>query len=58
MLPFASSLLIFRTIVRRKEVAMFTLLILAAWYGGYRAVRAALDSLQALPRCNEDMIFY
>jgi hypothetical protein len=37
---------------------MFTLLILAAVYGGYRAVRAVLDSLRALPRCNEDMIFY
>lgn len=37
---------------------MFTLLILAAVYGGYRAVRAALESLRALPRSNEDMIFY
>ena len=37
---------------------MLTLFILAAVYGAYRAVRAAFDSLQALPRCNEDMIFY
>ena len=37
---------------------MLTLLILAAVYGGYRAVRAALESLRALPRSNEDMIFY
>ena len=37
---------------------MFTLLILAALYGGYRAVRAALESLRALPQRNEDMIFY
>jgi hypothetical protein len=37
---------------------MFTLLVIAALYGGYRAVRAALDSLRMLPRCNEDMIFY
>ena len=37
---------------------MFTLLILAALYGGYRAVRAALESLRAVPQRNEDMIFY
>ena len=37
---------------------MFTLLVLAAFYGGYRAVRAAVDALRALPQCNEDMIFY
>src|SRR6185369_8638600 len=42
----------------KKGNAMFTLLILAAVYGGYRAVRVAFDSLRALPRCNEDMIFY
>jgi hypothetical protein len=49
---------VFSTTVRRKEIAMFTLLILAAVYGGYRAIRAAVDSLRALPRSNEDMIFY
>jgi hypothetical protein len=37
---------------------MFSLLVLAALYGGYRATCAALESLRALPRCNEDMIFY
>ena len=37
---------------------MFAVLILAALYGGYRAVRAALESLRALPQRNEDMIFY
>ena len=37
---------------------MFVLATLALAYGGYRAVRAALDSLRALPRSNEDMIFY
>jgi len=37
---------------------MFTLLLIAAVYGGWRAVRAALESLHALPRSNEDMIFY
>ena len=49
---------IFRTDVRRKEPAMFTLLILAAAYGGWRVVRAALESLRALPRSNDDMIFF
>jgi hypothetical protein len=37
---------------------MIALLVLAAAYGGYRAVRAALESLRALPQRNEDMIFY
>lgn len=37
---------------------MIALLVLAAVYGGYRAVRAALESLRALPQRNEDMIFY
>jgi hypothetical protein len=37
---------------------MFTLLILATLYGGYRVTRAVLESLRALPRSNEDMIFY
>ena len=36
---------------------MFTLLLIAAAYGGWRVVRAALESLRGLPR-NEDMIFY
>ena len=37
---------------------MITLLVLAALYGGYRSVRAALESLRGLPQSNEDMIFY
>jgi hypothetical protein len=37
---------------------MFTLLLIAAVYGGWHAVRAALESLRGLPRNNEDMIFY
>lgn len=37
---------------------MLTVLALAALYGGYRLVRAALASLRALPQSNEDMIFY
>jgi hypothetical protein len=37
---------------------MFTILILAALYGGYRVIRAALESLRALPQRNEDMVFY
>jgi hypothetical protein len=41
-----------------RKSAMFTLLILAAAYGGWRLVRAALESLRALPRSNDDMIFF
>jgi len=52
------SLSIFRTNVRRKESTMFTILLIAAAYGGWRVVRAALESLRGLPRSNEDMIFY
>ena len=37
---------------------MFTLLILAAAYGGWRLSRAALELLRRLPRRNDDMIFY
>lgn len=37
---------------------MFTLLILAALYGGWRAMRAGAELLRGLPRRNEDMIFY
>ena len=37
---------------------MFAILTLAGLYGVYRAVRAALESLRALPQRNEDMIFY
>ena len=48
----------FRTDVRRKESTVFTLLILAAAYGGWRVVRAALESLRSLPRSNDDMIFF
>jgi len=44
--------------VRRKEIIMLTLLLIAAVYGGWRVVHAALESLRGLPRTNEDMIFY
>jgi hypothetical protein len=37
---------------------MFTLLLIAVAYGGWRVVRAAVESLRGLPRTNEDMIFY
>jgi hypothetical protein len=37
---------------------MLTILILAACYGGWRVVRAALQSLRNLPRSNDDMIFF
>lgn len=37
---------------------MLTVFVLAAVYGGYRVVRAALASLRALPQSNDDMIFY
>ncbi|MDF2462111.1 MAG: transcriptional regulator, TetR family-like protein [Ramlibacter sp.] len=42
----------------KKGTDMFTILLIAAVYGGWRAVRAALESLRGLPRNNEDMIFY
>jgi hypothetical protein len=37
---------------------MFTLLLIATAYGGWRVVRTAIESLRGLPRTNEDMIFY
>jgi hypothetical protein len=37
---------------------MLVLLTLVAAYGGWRTARAALASLQALPQCNDDMVFF
>ena len=37
---------------------MFTILILGAAWLAWRVLRAAAESLRALPRRNEDMIFY
>lgn len=37
---------------------MLALLSLAALYGGWRLVRAIRDSLRALPRSNDDMVFF
>ena len=37
---------------------MLTILILAALYGGWRAIRAARESLRYLPRRNEDMFYF
>lgn len=37
---------------------MLMLLALAAAWGGWRAVRAAADSLGNLPRTNDDMVFW
>ena len=48
----------FRTTVRRKESAMSILLILTVLWGSWRVGRAAVESLQALPRSNDDMVFF
>ncbi|MDB5857542.1 MAG: hypothetical protein JWQ76_1231 [Ramlibacter sp.] len=37
---------------------MSALLILVAACGGWRVVRSALATLDSLPSCNEDMVFY
>lgn len=37
---------------------MLILLAIALAWGGIAGVRAALRSLQGLPRSNEDMVFY
>jgi len=37
---------------------MFILFTLVAAYGGWRAIHAALATLQSLPRSNEDMVFF
>ena len=37
---------------------MSVLFILVAAYGGWRTIRAALATLQSLPRSNEDMVFF
>jgi hypothetical protein len=48
----------FRTSVRRKETAMLVLFSLLAAFGAWRLTRAALQSLRALPRSNDDMVFF
>jgi hypothetical protein len=37
---------------------MSILLILAVLWGGWRVARAAAESLQGLPRSNDDMVFF
>jgi hypothetical protein len=37
---------------------MLSLLILAVLVGGWRATRAALDTLRRLPRRNDDLVFF
>ncbi len=37
---------------------MFTVFALAAAYGAWRVVRAAIQSLRSLPRSNDDLIFF
>lgn len=37
---------------------MLSLLAIAALWGGWRVTRAVRRSLRALPRRNEDMVFY
>ncbi len=37
---------------------MLSIAILAAAFAGWRITRAAIASLRALPRRNEDMVFY
>jgi hypothetical protein len=42
----------------KKGTEMLMILALAAAYGGWRAARAALESLGDLPQCNDDMVFF
>lgn len=37
---------------------MILLLVLAAAWGGWRLVQAALQSLAGLPRRNDDLVFF
>lgn len=37
---------------------MLMILALAAVYGGWRAARAAIESLRDLPHSNDDMVFF
>ena len=37
---------------------MLALLTVAALYGGWRAWRAASETLRRLPRSNDDMVFF
>jgi hypothetical protein len=48
----------FRTIVRRKDRIMLTVLALAGLYAGWRIAAAALDAVRRLPHSNDDMVFF
>lgn len=37
---------------------MSIILILAVLWGGWRVADAAIDTLQGLPRSNDDMVFF
>ena len=37
---------------------MLTILLVAAVWGGWKALQGARRSLRSLPRRNEDMVFY
>jgi hypothetical protein len=37
---------------------MYSVLILAAVYGGWRALRAAMRAWSVVPRSNDDLIFF
>lgn len=58
MLTFLQARPYFAQSCEERSPEMFTLLILAACYGGWRVTRAALESLRYLPRTNDDMIFF
>lgn len=42
----------------KKGTPMFTVLILALLWGGWRLAHAAAHSLRDLPRSNDDMVFF
>jgi hypothetical protein len=42
----------------KKGTIMSFLLILSLLWGGWRIASAAIESLQGLPRSNEDMVFF
>ena len=47
-----------RQLIRNPGVAAAAILTLALGWGAYELVRAAIESVRALPRRNDDMVFW
>jgi hypothetical protein len=48
----------FARLCEERDLAMLSVLILAALYGGWRTLRSAMRAWHVVPRSNDDLIFF